>query len=55
MNKLTKADLMRIEEEEAMDAHSCRREADEWGHCTWCGATVFGSLAYYEETGGDPQ
>ncbi|MBP3605379.1 MAG: hypothetical protein J6J66_02155 [Clostridia bacterium] len=36
------------------DAHSCRAEADEWGHCRFCGATVYGSAAYYEECGADP-
>lgn len=36
------------------DAHSCRAEADEWGHCRFCGAIVYGSAAYYEECGADP-
>lgn len=54
LKNLTKAELMRIEEENAMDAHSCRLEADERGRCTWCGATLYGSPAYLEERGCDP-
>ena len=55
---MTKADLLKktsnVEDEFNPDAHSCRAEADAYGHCTWCGATVFGSIAYYDETGSDP-
>jgi len=40
--------------EEDPDAHSCRAEADSYGYCTWCGALVCGSAAYYDETGSDP-
>lgn len=36
------------------DAHSCAAEADSFGVCSVCGATVYGSVAYCEERGCDP-
>lgn len=43
-----------LREEFEPDAHSCRAEADDYGYCTWCGALVYGTSAYYEETASDP-
>lgn len=40
--------------EEDPDVHSCRANVSIFGHCTICGSTVYGTSAYYEETGSDP-
>lgn len=42
------------DQEEDPDAHSCRDNVSIFGHCTICGSTVYGTLAYYEERGCDP-
>lgn len=36
------------------DAHNCRDHVDDYGYCSFCGALVYGTSAYYEECGCDP-
>ena len=48
------ADDGAVDFNEDPDSHSCSAEADSHGYCQVCGSTVYGSAAYYEETGSDP-